>query len=620
MPASTDPLREWISNFKSGLWLFKKALRHRHNSKVRRTAWKLSFLCLFIQSFVIASGFILPSFYSTLRQLFYPTIILLRYTKPKSWDLLFMGAVQDMGYSERPDIAAKPNPDWWSQLKGYFRRTLGAYLGVYLIHNLINRTGILKYPSIAIALLALDYILQYRRTKSMYWSLVIVAVFIGPRWPVWIIQRFILQQLLMYELLQPYLSRVNFRSWEERAWLDQYSPELQGFAFGAWLFCSIPWLGAGAVPFLFPATAFFLTRSCGSFENSSQGDILEKRNPGVKSVSRGESVCTDGSWDGFNVRTAIRGVGQRNFKPKEHSKEKNQKYSVDLGFDSPVPVDQIQADKEKTQARKFELINQPWPNWNPRLSPNDPRIHNNPYYPINSSPSYTSASTYEPRFKSQPPPSQPVSSTRQEDFTMYDFSDRKTLESVPSAPFAPVDGILADTGDIFRASPTEEPGDHRSRSEGKVDEREARKKAKKFSKADNKAHHSSSSHKRHNKRALNKSESKSDNEDDVERESEEADGVYYSEGDYDYDESTYRLPRGRRGQRRGFRGFRGFRGGRGSHRQRDILGRDNLNRTSGIDAMLSQGTQFIEEQVGQNIEGWGKNLMRMMRRAKSNSK
>ncbi|KAF9344965.1 hypothetical protein BGX26_003699 [Mortierella sp. AD094] len=652
MPASADPLRECLSNFWSGLKYFKKALRHRHDKKIRNAAWKLSVSCLLLHAISSVLAFILPrSLYSTSKQLFYPAIFLYRYIRPEPWDQLFINTIRSLGYSGRPDIVAKPSPSYFGQLKSYCRRTFMVYLGVWVIQYLVNRTGIFKLPSNTLALLAVNHLLQYKGIKKALWTLVLLSLFIGPRWPVWVIQTFALQQLLIYELLQPYLARVNFKRWEERAWFAQYDYELRGFALGAWLFCSIPWIGVGFIPFLFPAIAFFLTRSCGSLESSShgpQGDVIERQNPGVKAVAHGESKSIQGTWEETGIKTFVRATDRKVFKPKDHSMSKDARHMIDTGLDRPVTEEQIQTDKETSLLRKTELYNQSRRNW-------DPRIYRSPL------------------FSSEPSTTRTLKkSTSQEDFTKYNFSDRKTLESAPSAPPVPSDDSVMDLEDGLDQSDTfrvlsntgmETPPDDQqvqsaTKYENRVHAREAGRRVSGQIRPANKESLQASGDMLHwtegsASKTLEESGTagkakEEQRKEEVEEVDEEDETLYYIEDEsrdymdfiYGQPDSEELMPEGfdglksraswsarrrERGQRGGWgslRGTRGFSGGRGHNRGgrigRGVRSRD-VDRDSrggpGLTAIISQGVQNIEEQVSQQLEGWGKQLVQRLRRA-----
>ncbi|KAF9367934.1 hypothetical protein CPC16_005884, partial [Podila verticillata] len=280
-------LRAWFSHLVSGLEHFYESLwvLYRHDSATRSQLLNLGLRCLALQTCLNIFAWATPkNMCTTFNQLFFPTVLLYRYLHPQPFDNLFMTTVRSLGSADRSDIVAKRGPRSLVQLKQYIYRTFRAYLAIGTVHWLVHRRGIFAIPSI---LLGLIVVFQYLHSKGVRHALVkllVAVMFVGPRWPVWVIQTSVLQQLFMYELLQPYLARVQFKGYEERAWLAMHEVELQGFALGVWLVCSLPWVGVAALPAMFPAVAVLLTRSCGVLENlgasSSTGDVIERRWPG----------------------------------------------------------------------------------------------------------------------------------------------------------------------------------------------------------------------------------------------------------------------------------------------------------------------------------------------------
>ncbi|KAF9198122.1 hypothetical protein BGZ49_001169 [Haplosporangium sp. Z 27] len=659
MPKAADPLRECISNFWSGLKGFKKALRHRHNSKIRKSTWKLGLSCLLIHVVASLLAFILPrSLKSTSSQLFYPVILLYRYIWPGPWDQLFIDTIRSLGYSERADIVAKPSPDYLLQLKGYCRRTFKAYLGVFVIQYLVNRSGIFKWPSNGLALLAIDHVLRYNGIKRTFWKLIILSFFIAPRWPVWIIQTLVLQQLLVYELLQPYFARVNFKRWEEHAWFTQYEYQLRGFAFGAWLPCCVPWIGAGVIPFLFPAMAVFLTRSCGELENSvhgPQGDVIERQSPGVKLVAYGKSKATGGTWENTTVKTFIRHPNLKVTKPKEHFTENEEMYTLDTGLERAVTEEQLQTDREGLQQRRTEIYDRIRQNWQLQSLFGHPQSYRGPAVSLSD--------RIQPR----------TSALQQQDWTNYDFSDRKPLKSTPSAPPAPSDDATFNSDDdfdqksVFRelSETGMEYGGQQASLSAKYDSKGTAKRVESHDaeqiQADNSVSHQADSNmpvavKIPDPKTMERSvmvnkanEDSNQGEEDLDEISAEDDYIEDEEDEdlveppHDRSDSTkvkpgelrerYRFSankkeRGRkrggggggggggRGPRGGGGGGRGFSSvGRGQFRGR--IGRGGRNRDSereveearGLAEIISRGFQDIEDQVGQQLDGWGKRIV-----------
>ncbi|KAI1317948.1 hypothetical protein EDD11_007470 [Mortierella claussenii] len=416
----SDPLREYISHFGSGLELLWEALRHKHDSKTRRSILALGIRCLVIQTIVDIVAFIAPTRFSVNRQLFYPAVLLYRYVRPHPWDRLFMKTVQSLGCSDRSDIVAKPIPPYFPLLKRHCRRWFKAYMGIMILQWLVSKTGIFSLPKKGLALLAIDLALhyQFRGIRRSFWKLVVLTLVVGLQWPVWAVQTLMLQQLLMYDLLQPYLARVHFKRWQERAWLSQYAVELQGFAFGAWMLCSIPWVGVAAIPFLFSAVAFLLSRSCGSMECSRHelgGGFGERLNPGSKDVAHGKSKAVRGDWEGGQVTTFVGSTSAKVYNPKGHSRGSTQTYYLGNSLVESATAEQIQSDKEQPMWLKSELYKE------------DPRLRLRSQYSHIQSHDGTATDFFRDE-------GIPLGSASQKDITMYNFSDRKTLDSAPSAP------------------------------------------------------------------------------------------------------------------------------------------------------------------------------------------
>ncbi|KAG0303648.1 hypothetical protein BGZ98_006444 [Dissophora globulifera] len=289
---------------------------------------------------------------------------------------------------------------------------------------------------------------------------------VGPRWTVWFVQVFIQQQMFLYELLQPYFARIQFKKWEENVWLQEHEPELLGFAMGAWILCSIPFIGVAAIPLMFSAVAFLLSRSCGLMETSglgSAGGLLEKHNPGVKEVAQGKSKAVSGDWDLVTVETLVRNSTlQRYHEPSEHvnvlSKDGHQMaafYVLDHGDQGAVTPSQVKAAKKSVKARKRNLLLELNRHEQAR------RLRDNQYSmghslaPTTLATALTTSEAFTilkaPTTPMAPIPSaaliaptaptelEPDTATTQrpKDLRQYNFSDRKTLETVPSAPPAP---------------------------------------------------------------------------------------------------------------------------------------------------------------------------------------
>ncbi|KAF8941072.1 hypothetical protein BGZ47_007505, partial [Haplosporangium gracile] len=526
----TDPIRDWLSSFITGLELLFEAIRSLFttstDSSTKHTLLKLSLRCLILQttlSFVSSATFaLLPARFSSSdggflahTQLFFPHILFYRYLFPTRWDQLFISTVRDLNCINRSDIVAKPSPRYFVQFKGFLRRMVKAHIELKLLNWLVyGRTAsVFYYPSAALALLA-SY--SYLKSKQVVfsWKLVIVLVFAfgggsnRAAGPIWLVQTIYLQEWFLYELLQPYLARVQFKPWEEKAWLARYQTELYGFVLGAWLICKIPWVGVAAIPILFPAIAFLLTRSCGSMENTSQerpssgrtgagaragvsGDLIERRTPGVKLVAQGNHPSVRGDWESVKVLTMVQSDPDyalhaiRDFKPRDHDlnwKNSSLHYSVDKGFDSALTQRQVEEDRLRLQSAREALYREAEREahrqfrggfrstgfggplsggrgfgrrpWDMRM---DPRfaMHTHtagPSFSLSSSSAPASGSTTSPLTTTVQDPTTESETTsmgssilnkdntnnyrslEEEDLTRYNFSDRKTLDSAPSAP------------------------------------------------------------------------------------------------------------------------------------------------------------------------------------------
>jgi len=361
MSTTVDPLRILVSDFGSGLEHLWEALRYEHDPETRRTGLVLGFHCLVVQAIVYAISLISPTCFMTFHQMFYPAVLLFRYLRPDPWDKLFMNTIRSLGSSERSDMVAKPRPEYFGQLRRHAHRFFKAFLEVNVAFTLIYRGSFLALPRVILGVIAASHILEFKGVKHALWILLLLSSLIGPRWPLWAVQTMVLQRLFMYELLQPYLARVQFSKWEERAWLSQHEVELHGFAFGAWCLCSIPWIGLVALPFMFPAVAILLTRSCGSLENTGQGryggNLIERMAPGIKDVALGKSRSVNGDWDKVTVITNVHNTSISKSIPNAHdTKDESARYTLDSDIDIPATEHQIALDKELSQRRKRELV------------------------------------------------------------------------------------------------------------------------------------------------------------------------------------------------------------------------------------------------------------------------
>ncbi|KAK3838503.1 MAG: hypothetical protein JOS17DRAFT_730325 [Linnemannia elongata] len=498
-----DPIRDWLSSLITGLELLLESIRSLStsttDSSTKQTLFKLSLRCLILQTTLSllssTTSTLLPSRFSgggcmAHTSLFFPYILFYRYLFPKRWDQLFTSTVRSLNCTNRSDIVAKPSPRYFVQLKGFLRRTIKAHVELKVLNWLVHgrTSSVFYYPSAALALLA-SY--SYLKSKQVvfFWKLALVLAFLlgagnnRAAGPVWLVQTIYLQDWFLYELLQPYLARVQFKPWEEKAWLDRYQTELYGFVLGAWLICNIPWIGVAAIPALFPAIAFLLTRSCGSMENTSQGrsagqtgagtgtgtgsgDLIERRAPGVKQVAQGTHPSVRGDWDSIKVLTMVQSDPDyalqaiRDFNPRNHDlnwKNSSVHYSVDKGFDSALTQTQIEEDRIRSQSAREALYREaereahrqfrggfrgfggpslqgrgfgrgPWDmRMDPRFAMHTPTA--GPSFSIRLNPKASSKHN-----KDNKAATGSYDSLEGEDLTRYNFSDRKTLDSAPSAP------------------------------------------------------------------------------------------------------------------------------------------------------------------------------------------
>ncbi|KAF9125521.1 hypothetical protein BGX30_000436 [Mortierella sp. GBA39] len=511
---AVDPIRDWLSSLITGLELLLESFRSLStsttDSSTKQTLLKLSLRCLALQTTLSLISFATSTFLPARSsgggplahtQLFFPYILLYRYLFPKRWDQLFTSTVRSLNCTNRSDIVAKPSPRYFVQLKGFLRRMVKAHIELKLLNWLVHgRTAsVFYYPSAALALLACYFYIKSKHT-AFFWKLALILAFLlgsgnnRAAGPVWLVQTIYLQDWFLYELLQPYLARVQFKPWEEKAWLDRYQTELYGFVLGAWLICKIPWIGVAAIPALFPAIAFLLTRSCGSMENTSQGrsagragagtgtgsgDLIERRAPGVKQVAQGTHPSVRGDWDSIKVLTMVQSDPDyalqaiRDFKPRNHDlnwKNSSLHYSVDKGFDSALTQTQIEEDRTRSQSAREALYQEAEReahrqfrggfrsnggfggpslqergfgrgSWNMRM---DPRFAMHPHTAGSSSSSVPASGSTTTESISTPTASSKHNkdnkaatgnyNSLEEDLTRYNFSDRKTLDSAPSAP------------------------------------------------------------------------------------------------------------------------------------------------------------------------------------------
>ncbi|GJJ68805.1 hypothetical protein EMPS_01151 [Entomortierella parvispora] len=459
--ASTDKYREWIAQIGSGLEQLWDALLHSYDSASYKSMLELGFQCLILRSIFTILPYLAPSSFTyPLAPLFYPTLFLYRYLNPDPWDRLFMNTVRALECADRTDIVAKPSPKYYNQLERYIRRAAKAYVGVGTLQYLVGRTGFFSWPSIIMGLMATREYLKFKGIKKPSWMLFCAVLFIGPRWPVWLVRTIVLQEMLMYELLQPYLVRVDFKSWEERAWLSEHALELQGFALGAYFLCNLPFVGPAFIPVLFPAVAFLLTRSCGSMRNTSNGmsgDLLERLCPGSKIIALGQSKSVSGDWDQTSVSTLVRDDESKTSKASTHIKPRNH-YKISEGVHGAVSTAEAMEDKDRTHHirgtmhREAEKLAHGEAQRFRRRRMESPSSSSTTSHSISGGLSMIPGGFPSDTLPSQPSTNSSSNSNRtskskggrptkgditREDYTKYNFSDRKTDASAPSAPPPP---------------------------------------------------------------------------------------------------------------------------------------------------------------------------------------
>ncbi|KAG0228780.1 hypothetical protein BGW42_001977 [Actinomortierella wolfii] len=402
-PFLLETFREQLARFVSGVEQFWDGLTFEYNKHIRKSYKRLGLTCLILQWVLNTFNWLAPQC-NIVKHLFYPTVLLYRYCRPQPWDDLFMNTVRQLGCAERSDVVAKPVPRTLRQLQGYLARTCKAYVAIGVLH-LMNS---MEYwpPFTFLSLLAMY---AYLRSKSFQQpGVVIVAVtaLLGPRIPARVFEVVVVQQFFVRELLQPYLARVQFKAWEERAWFQAYDVELLGYGFGAWMICSVPVVGVAALPLTFATTAVMLSRSCGVLENSgSQGRLLAAHRSGrggggvdplaktasgggarkktsqhqspsdlqadsARDVAEGRHPSVVGDWDAFEVQTLSAGApGRAKYieAPEEHTKSKLGFHAKVEGIKMPITPDQVAHDQRYALEHppiidtSFGIPPLPWP-------------------------------------------------------------------------------------------------------------------------------------------------------------------------------------------------------------------------------------------------------------------
>lgn len=493
-----------------------------------------------------------------------------------------MDTVRSLGGSERTDIVAKSRPEYFGQLRRHLWRSFKAFLEVNVAFYLISREGYFPLLRVVLGVIAAGHILEYKGVKYAFWTLFFLSISIGPRLPLWAIQTIVLQQLFMYELLQPYLARVQFKSWEERAWLAQYEVELQGFAFGAWCLCSIPWIGVAGFPFMFPAVAILLTRSCGSLENTRtgvRGDVVERMTPGVKAVALGKSRSVNGDWDSTKVSTFMRSTYGSGHKPEYHIKDESTQYTMDPGFDKPITEQQLAADYNMFQFRRrqFNLARMTggWPTMDSRRFPLHTHMYSPHFAPSVEHPGLNDMGPRTPRGFGMHNPidrgaahnaSSVQGSSRDTDTTTSQENDQRDVRESRAGHHSPSDpGTNASTGARDKKSWTVLAREKRKAARDAKEQKRALKNAmRKRNEGHPRERHDTS-----DSQELDEIETRSDEHTEID---EQMDGVYQLESEgHDHGLGGHGPMEPSRGSGRGRGGWRGWpfaritRGRRGHH-------------------------------------------------------
>ncbi|KAF9975477.1 hypothetical protein BGZ73_000878 [Actinomortierella ambigua] len=371
-PSVLETFREQVARFVSGLEQFWDGLTFEYNGHVRAGYKRLGITCLILQWILNTLNWLAPQC-NIVNHLFYPTVLLYRYLRPQPWDDIFMNTVRQLGCAERTDIVAKPVPRALRQLQGYLVRTLKAYVAIGAIHALNNMPYV--PPFMFLNLLAMYAYLRSKSFQQPGLVIVIATALMGFKKSTRVFEMVVLQQYFVNELLQPYLARVQFKAWEQRAWFQANDVELLGFGFGAWMICSVPLVGVAALPLMFAITAVLLSRSCGVMENSGQGLLLaayrghqpkagggkDKTTPkhkddqlpdlardSLRDVAEGKHPSVLGDWDALEVKTLSAGApGKEEFisAPREHTRSKLTFHAKVKGIKMPITADQVAHDQ-----------------------------------------------------------------------------------------------------------------------------------------------------------------------------------------------------------------------------------------------------------------------------------
>ncbi|KAK3828659.1 MAG: LOW QUALITY PROTEIN: hypothetical protein J3Q66DRAFT_323236 [Benniella sp.] len=300
---------------------------------------------------------------------FFPILLLFRYLIPRHFDEMFAATTKALACDTRPDLVNRRAPPASKQLVQYLSSMIFAYfiLGAVSMtlrgyEMALTLNGFWTWSRFGLILVITYHYLQHK--KSLRWAIVgtmTCTAVAAPGSLVTAVEFAVQQRLFYHALLQPYLVRVQFKAWQERAWFQQYELELQGFALSAWILCSCHVVGALMVPPVFSAMVCMLSNSCGRMENlgdEQERDIMEKRTPGVKAVALGQSRAVEGHWDAVSVNTFIGNANQ----PSSSSTSQNLGESGMSSYQheemGAVSENQIQKDRQITLERKQNLLNE----------------------------------------------------------------------------------------------------------------------------------------------------------------------------------------------------------------------------------------------------------------------
>jgi len=402
---------------------------------------------------------------------FFTILLLFRYLIPRHFDEVFTATTKALACDTRPDLVNRRALPASDQLVQYLFRMFSAYLILGAVYGTLIKCetaltlkGFWAWSCFGLILIITYHYLQHKKVgRYLRWAIVGMMAWtavIAPTSLLTAVRIAVQQQLFYHALLHPYLVRVQFKAWQERAWFQQYELELQGFAMGAWILCSCPYVGALMVPPVFSAMVCMLSNSCGRMENlgdEQARDIMEKRTPGVKTVALGQSRAVEGHWDSVSVNTFVGNANQPSSSssstPQNLGESGMSSYQhVDQEELGAVSESQIRKDRQIALERKQNLLNEYRRQYQPfqqqqQQSPLPPhhyhyhhphQAHLHPSFVNSSSPWLTSA---PPLTSSVPeasaPPMSPTPVASESTGAQSKHGNRKPSETTPPAPPAP---------------------------------------------------------------------------------------------------------------------------------------------------------------------------------------